>query len=600
MLGPDNRALLIEQLTPPPGFRLDAAVATTFTLDLSATLLPTLAFTGFQIAGGIGDPIATLEALRSTAGKIDVFCQAGAIAVPDKSPDLLAFLEPMVHPVAAPTGGLFHPKIWFVRYVDEEAKPTYRLLVLSRNLTLDNSWDLVVTLDSERVTGRNRAESAALGSLIESLPDRTLLQLPDERHARVLELAAEARKVAWELPPNVGEVFLHHLDRGRRRTCSFAGSRHLVVSPFLDRRGLETVCASGELTVLSRTEELDKLEPETVERLDARVLDGLAALDQTSGSRLGGQLHAKMYVVEQTRNWSKSHVFIGSPNATGAAFSVNTEFLVELRGHKRALGIDQFLGADGEFANVTDEWPNTGGSEAEVDPIEEARRELDNALRRVASIPHTVEVRRGDPSARHTAAHSVRISARSLYNVDPDWDVSVELLTLPMYSVQVATDRPVDLYLDEVATADLTPFVAIRIQTPADLRAACVVIADLQGAPTDRLDVILARQIDTPEKFLRFLYFLLSLGSRSALARLPLQKAGSEGDGSVFGSSTAGVLEMVLSAIAKSPSALVDLDSLVTRLQSTEQGRRSLPDGFTEFWVVVREAIALEGGSRAL
>lgn len=596
MLAPDNRALLIEQLTPPAGFTLDAAVATTFTLDLSATLLPTLAFTGFHLAGGIGDPIATLEALRSTAGKIDVFCQAGAIAVPDKSPDLLAFLEPMVHPVAAPTGGLFHPKVWFVRYVDEDATPAYRLLVLSRNLTLDNTWDLVVRLDSDRIIGRNHAESTALGSLIESLPGRTLRDLPDERRSRVLALADQARKVVWDLPPGVEEVYLHHLDHGKRRTFSFAGSRHLVVSPFVDRRGLETVCADGNLAALSRAEELDKLEPEFAARLDARVLDGLAVLSQTTGSRLGGQLHAKMYVVEQTRNWSKSHVFIGSPNATGAAFSVNTEFLVELRGHKSRFGIDHFLGETGEFVGVTERYETSGGVES--DPADEAQRQLDNALRRIASIPHSVEVVDSEVAVDHARTHGVRVTAGSPYDVDQEWEMSVELLTLPEHSVRVATDLSVDFHLDGVATADLTPFVAIRIQTPEDLHAGCVVIADLQGAPQDRLDVILARQIDTQEKFLRFLYFLLSLGNPVALASLALREATDGEGGSVFGEGAAGVLELVLAAIAKTPHALVDLDALVTRLQATEQGRRSLPEGFAEFWSVVREAIKLGGGPR--
>ena len=118
MLAPDSRTLLMDQLAPPPGATFDTAVATTFTLDLTATLLPTLAFTGFHLASGTSDPIATLESIRSTADRIDVFCQAGAIAVPEQAPDLLAFLEPMVHPVQPPGAGLFHPKVWFVRYVD--------------------------------------------------------------------------------------------------------------------------------------------------------------------------------------------------------------------------------------------------------------------------------------------------------------------------------------------------------------------------------------------------------------------------------------------------------------------------------------------------
>jgi len=597
MLAPDNRALLIEQLAPPTGFTLDAAVATTFTLDLTATLLPTLAFTALdRAAGEFGDPIATLEALRRTAGKIDVFCQAGAIAVPDQSPDLFAFIEPMVHPVAAPSGGIFHPKIWFVRYVDDEDTPAHRLLVLSRNLTLDNTWDLVVRLDSERITRRNRVESSALGSLIESLPGRALRELTAERRARVLALASEARKIVWELPPGVDEVHLHHLDRGRSRTYSFAGSRHLAVAPFVDRRGLDAVCDSGNIVVLSRADQLDKLEPEIAGRLDARVLNELAALDHTAGSRLGGHLHAKMYVVEQTRQWSKSHVFIGSPNATGAAFSVNTEFLVELRGHKNRLGINQFLGEEGEFVAVTEPYETSGGEDR--DPADEERRQLDNALRRIASIPHAVGVLRSHPAAGVAPTHEVRVTTGAPYNLAPGWTVSVGLLTLPQRSTSVAADCPIDMALNEVTTEDITPFVTIRLRTTNHLEAACVVLADLHGAPTDRLDLILARQINTPEKFLRFLHLLLSLGDPATLSSHASRTTAGGRGGKALDDGTAGVLEAVLAAIAREPSALVDLDALVTRLQATETGQRSLPDGFAEFWSVVREAIKLEGASR--
>ena len=44
MLEPDSRVVLLDQLRPPPGYRLHAAVATTFTLDLATAVVPSLAF----------------------------------------------------------------------------------------------------------------------------------------------------------------------------------------------------------------------------------------------------------------------------------------------------------------------------------------------------------------------------------------------------------------------------------------------------------------------------------------------------------------------------------------------------------------------------
>ncbi len=51
-----------------------------------------------------------------------------------------------------------------------------------------------------------------------------------------------------------------------------------------------------------------------------------------------------------------------------------------------------------------------------------------------------------------------------------------------------------------------------------------------------------------------------------------------------------GVLELVLRALSDKPSALADLDRLVQRLRSTDEGQRVLPEGFEDLWAVVRQA----------
>lgn len=587
MLAPDSRSLLIDQLSPPPGCHFDAAVATTFTLDLTATLLPALAFAGFHLAGGTSDPIATLESIRSTASRIDVFCQAGQIAVPEKAPDLLAFLEPMIRPVARPKGGLFHPKVWFIRYVDEAGQPSFRLLVLTRNLTMDASWDLAVRLDSERMERTRQPKSAALRDLLRSLPANTTKPIPSDRRERIEALAEEAGRIVWQRPGGVDDLLLHLLDAGRKPTMDLVGSRHLVVSPFIDAAGLSTVRATGPIEVLGRAEELEKLDPSVIERLKVRVLDDLAVVEAAEGSRLGGQLHAKMYVVEQSRNYSKTHVFIGSANATGPAFINNTEFMVELRGKKSQFGIDQFLGDNGDFVALTEPYSPTGNASPEPDDL--AQIDLDNAARRIGSLAYTIEVLKHPPAA---GKHQLRMQSDRDFSLDTGWHATIGPLTLPDYAHPVQPGKRLDALVPDVATADITPFLAIRIESPAGGSVSTVVVAELKNDPDDRLDVVLARQIDSPDKFLRFVFFLLSLGNPEALAALATTSSASDGNGpsSPFGAGGSGVLEMVLGALATRPSALSDLDTLVRRLEATTDGRTSLPEGFLEFWSVVREA----------
>ena len=44
-------------------------------------------------------------------------------------------------------GSIFHPKIWALRFVDQQGQRRHRVLILSRNMTLDRSWDTALVLD---------------------------------------------------------------------------------------------------------------------------------------------------------------------------------------------------------------------------------------------------------------------------------------------------------------------------------------------------------------------------------------------------------------------------------------------------------------------
>ena len=74
-----------------------------------------------------------------------MFVDQSGIAVPHSQRELYSALESSLHPVKAPNGGVFHPKLWILRFIPaDDGKPTIRLAVLSRNLTLDRSWDIAL------------------------------------------------------------------------------------------------------------------------------------------------------------------------------------------------------------------------------------------------------------------------------------------------------------------------------------------------------------------------------------------------------------------------------------------------------------------------
>jgi len=583
MLAPDARAVLLDQLRPPIGYRLDAAVATTFTLDLAAALVPPLAFAAIELRG-TPDPVTALEAVRSCADRVDVFCQAGQIAVPAQASDLMAFLEPMVHEVRRPRPGhLFHPKIWVLRYTCDGEAPRHRLLCVTRNLTREHSWDAVVRLDGA-VTGGPKAANRPLAQLLRALPWLAITSLPDARVDRVMALADEVRHVVWERPDCVDEISFHVFGvTGVRPAPDFTGYRHLVVAPFLNDAGLDTVAPdSPNAAVVSRVDDLDRLSPDSAVRITSYVVSAVAGLDDPSGSddpadqQILAGLHAKLYVAERNR---RAHVFIGSANATDAAFGGNVEILVELVGGATKLGVGTFLADDAPFRAILEEYDTSGG--AEPDAADEAQRVLDDIVRDLACISYTATVNISDDDYR------VAVSTQAALPIPAGYDATAELLTRAGEARQLTPNEPADAHYVGVPLADVTPFVVLRVRSWEGLRRGTVVRAVLVNDPAGRLDEVLARQVDTPEKFLRFLALLLGLANPALL--LNGRRHGDRARNSRTGVAP-GVFELVLRALADRPDALADLDRLVRRLQATDTGRRVLPDGFDTLWPTVVEA----------
>ena len=607
MLPPDGRAVLLEELRPPAGYTLDGAIATTFTLDLTAAVIPPLAFSSFA-TGSLPDPVTLLEAVRAAADRIDIFCQGGNIAIPHRAPDLLAFVEPMVHEVRRPPGHLFHPKVWFVRYVDvEEDVEAHRLLVLTRNLTHDRAWDVVVRLDSAGFSSRQLAENRELSRFLSDLPGRSITQLSGSRLERVEELAYAARYVVWEVPADARSVAFHYLD-GRTRP-DFKGRRHLVISPFLNDSGVDEVVPLGQkATMISRASELERLSSEQLGRLDTYVIDAMAGIADDDSEQSSDEaepaptrgllsgLHAKLYVVEPWGRAERARVLIGSANATDAAFGGNVEFLVEIDGSRRLLGVDALMGEDGALRPLVQPYRAVGGAAPE--PDEDERRDLENRLRVIAEIRHTVTVEPAESSTGDKGRHDLTITAGTTYPLDGGWTATVELLTLPGSALAAKSNQLLDDSLTGVETADISPFLSTRLTSPTGLQGGTVVLAELVGDPADRLDLVLARQIDTPEKFLRFLYLILSLGNPHLLAHLGQLNGPGDGTGLVRASGGPGVLELVLRALAEKPDALDDLGRLVERLSKTEEGRALLPPGFEELWSQAVRARRMLGRGR--
>ena len=352
-------------LIPPEGYRLDRAVAATYSLDLNTLLsIPVALFYSQTLEGKLqGERFQLLEAIQRTAGIVTVYCQHGQIHVPDRYNRLFAFMEQMIVPVKMDNAfSSFHPKVWVLRYRPEDSKLSlfYRVLVLSRNLTYDRSWDLAVALEG-KVAAAPRRDN---GPLVDFLAYLNRIGPLADYGRFVRDLA----KVKFETPEKFARVRFHPIGipgYTESPVLSADAEEALCMSPFVDNDTLTSLRerVHGKLWLFSRRAELEKLLPAAVSDCEAyclaeRVVEGEREADD--GAQLDclpQDLHAKLFVFQQPE---QTRWLVGSANATKAARERNVEFLVELTGSDRAITLssvrNDLLDSD-RALNVFEEFP---------------------------------------------------------------------------------------------------------------------------------------------------------------------------------------------------------------------------------------------------
>ena len=361
MLEPRERTLLPRALQPPDGYRVDYAIGTTFSLDLVSLLAAPLAFTRFEaeMEEGISreDSLELLESVRRYAKRITMFCQSGRIAYPRARYPQFAWLEQSVVQCRVP-GGLFHPKVWVLRFTNGARDPRYRVLCLSRNLTIANSWDTLLALDGEpRRGGSMTVDPTPLADFVATLTEIATPTPPEATVARIAQCSAELRTVSFAPPAPFAECAFRPLGiRGHTGWPFATGTGNvLVVSPFLSVPALERLARGRSSTALvSSPESLCELptRPKGITSFHVLDDDAIADMPPAADEGAGGVddvvqlvgLHAKLYVIEDGR---EAEVWTGSANATDPAFSSNVEFMVQMRA-ALPVGISALMDSDKE------------------------------------------------------------------------------------------------------------------------------------------------------------------------------------------------------------------------------------------------------------
>lgn len=611
-LDPEQRTLYGANLQPPPGYVFDAAVATTFSLDFETALAVPVSLALFAAENRddiLSHPLALLEGAERIAGRLVVFTDAGHLQASARPHSrLCSLLERIIVEVAAPRGGAFHPKMWALRFTPlrPEAPARLRLLILSRNLTRDRSWDIAVTLDGV-ITRQPRAVNRPVADFLRQLPDLATVGAPEGTKTLVDDLAEDMRRAEWSLPEPFERVAFAVNGLGgkpwRPEPCARLG----VVSPFCDAQTLSLLAGlpSAEKPVfIGRSDELAQVPGATLDGFArVAVLDEMAASEdgeEEDAAALQG-LHAKAFIAE--RGWETA-ITVGSGNATRPALLTgsNVEIFATLTGKRSRVGsVEDILGDKG-FGRLTR--PFVRGEAGAVDPAQRAAEaRLDQARRAICRSGLTLRCERSE----HTA------DAAPVWRL---WLVPSEPLPLAglgalrVWPITRGEGHACDVLaslrqglpadLGAMPLVDLTRFLACHLTDETeDVSILFSTGLLLAGLPAERHAAILRQVIKSKEAFFRYLRLLLSESGDPFAAALAAQDGTGQGAWRAA-SDDAPILEEMVRAFCRGGDELRAVERLIERLETGDgDDADPVPAEFRALWNTFRIALAAQDAAHA-
>jgi hypothetical protein len=474
----------LDLLQPPPGYRLGAAIGTTFGLSMDALMAALLSMCDTDGEELASNPVAATMAITRLSAKVRVLVHPATITIPSAntgSNQFIALLDRLVVEVQ-PAGGLFHPKVWALRFEHigphKDGMPAQigRVLVGSRNLTRSTCFELGAVLQGNISSGNGEASEfgADVARALREWLTATNVRYPDA----VWRMPNFVARLTFDVPHEAEDTLrLRWQGIGQKSLADVLPKRlgkTIVVSPFLQPDFVMSLFdRTNILHIVSIPESLDGLPEETIALLNARaeaqqspVLYQVADHGNPDDSHIDG-IHAKAVLIEDQRQ--KSATFVGSANATGPGWGLagpaNVEAMIEMR---PGIGIDQFIsGFIRESKTKIHPWISEydRNVKPEPDPEKETERHMLAALREVAKFELTV--RYDDKRQRLTLSRSRRsVLPPWVLENDRQFFVAPYLLTgTPGSWRPISELQSNNCHFDDVPLSNVTAFVALRAQS---------------------------------------------------------------------------------------------------------------------------------------
>ena len=602
MLNPNNDRLDYGQIIAPPvDYKLDFAIGTTYSLDLDALV-------GACIALGLAEetdsdlmknPICLLEALRATGDKIALFCEGGQIHLPNSVTSLYILLEKMVFPVT--TGakkGLakypsFHPKFWLIKYVNNKGEALYRVVVLSRNLTFDRSWDVSFCIDGKKVnyeTDKNNPVSDFVSYLIKQLPDN---ENASEKQKKMRSLLRELKHVEFSLdskefydfdfiPVGISNKY-NSKQESLYNLLEDSFHEVLIMSPFLskgiikDFNNRNKYIEHSEHVLVTRASELGKLKPTDCSNFEIytmkdAVVDGESLISEENASTQKQDIHAKIYMIMKYPN---TYLYLGSLNASHNALNGNIEFMVKLHTKNRYLNLsklkDSLFGADEaecpfQIATL---------SNAQEDESDEKTQMLDSIIKAINRLEASAIIKEnGD-------LFDINLSFESFKS---DYNITVS----PLLSNKTASLSE-NITFASMELTQLSEFYKISV-SDGKQTVSRVIVIHTENMPFDREKAVVSCVVNDKSCFYRYIAFLL--GDNMVISALESNDSTDESNSTVKVNKTIqlpALYEKMLKTAATAPERFKEIEYLIKSVSADGV----IPEGFEELYNTFRKVVKM-------
>lgn len=604
MLNPNNDRLDYGQiLSPPINYRLDFAIGTTYSLDLDALV-------GACIALGLSaetdsdlmyNPICLLEALRSTGDKVALFCERGQIHLPGKVTPLYVLLEKMVFQVGmSKKRGIakypsFHPKFWFLRYVNDNKNVLYRVVVLSRNLTFDRSWDVTFCMDG-KVTNEVSDKNTPVADFIDYLCG--FLSVTDNgknKKKKIKIIEKELKKVKFSTDSkelydyDFIPIGIKSSDGGVHNINTYPlftqwHEELLIMSPFLSGgviREFNDLNNRRNNVLITRAVSLSKLKPQDCDSfriytMKDAVVDGETIISEEGTDTRCQDIHAKLYM---TKRYSDVDLYLGSLNASHNALNGNVEFMVRLRSKNRYLNLSKlteqiFCGSE-DGVNNPFQMVQFGGTYAAE---EEPTHKLDEVIKEIARLEPKAYV---SPNGE---TYDIRIAFG-------DYKPPYKVIVSPLLSNKTA-EFSADVCFASLAVTQLSQFYTISVSDDTHTVSRVLMIST-EGIPEERDKAIVSGVVNDKNSFCQYIAFLLGDDSVvSALESSSLKLI--EGSSSTLARreyELPALYEKMLKTAATNPDKFKELDFLMQAISNDGVA----PEGFEELYSTFKKVVKLSG-----